>query len=170
MADAIAELHTQGTFLPRHAATPGVVNRLRRAARIEQAWLAVPSATHQQVLLAILTQEPNVVTDPPTGVTFTAAADSAPANEKRRDGPHPEVLALIGTVHDGPTAQVQAGQALQRVLLTAVSAGVNSELFPDAGQQPSPRTRLRALIGGALWPQIVLRIGQETNLAGRAAS
>ena len=80
------------------------------------------------------------------------------------------MLALIGTVHDGPTSQVQAGQALQRVLLTAVSAGVNSELFPDAGQQPSPRTRLRALIGGALWPQIVLRIGQETNLAGRAAS
>ena len=56
MADAVAELHAQGTRLPRHAATPALINRLRRAARIEQAWLAVPSATHQQVLLAILTQ------------------------------------------------------------------------------------------------------------------
>jgi hypothetical protein len=169
MADAMDGLHAHETFLPRYAATPGLVNRLRRVARIEQAWLAVPSATQQHVLMALLTQTENIA-DPLAGVTFDAAAYPTAANENPDDRPYPAVLAVIGTVHDGPTAQVQAGQALQRVLLTAVSTGVDSQLLPDAGQQPSTRTRLRTLIGGGLWPQIVLRLGQEAEVTQRAAS
>lgn len=68
-------------------------------------------------------------------------------------------IAIIGSFHDLPLTHLQAGQAMQRVLLTATSAGLSASFLSQVVEVPGTRTQLRELIGGALWPQTVLRLG-----------
>jgi nitroreductase len=69
------------------------------------------------------------------------------------------LIAVIGSFQDGPTAWLQAGQAMQRVLLTATAAGLAASFVSQVVEVPATRRDLRTLIGGAVWPQTVLRIG-----------
>jgi hypothetical protein len=69
------------------------------------------------------------------------------------------LIAVIGTFHDLPLAHLQAGQAMQRVLLTATDAGLSASFLSQVVEVPTARRQLRDLIGGGLWPQTVLRIG-----------
>jgi hypothetical protein len=69
------------------------------------------------------------------------------------------LIAVIGSFHDRPLARLQAGQAMQRVLLTATNLGLCASFLSQVVEVTETRTRLRALIGGGLWPQTVLRIG-----------
>jgi hypothetical protein len=69
------------------------------------------------------------------------------------------LIAVIGSFHDGPAAWLQAGQAMQRVLLTATAAGLAASFVSQVVEVPATRRDLRTLIGGAVWPQTVLRIG-----------
>ena len=78
----------------------------------------------------------------------------------RRD----EALVLVlGTFHDQPLAHLQAGQALQRVLLTATAHGLAASFVAPPLEVPSIRGALRALLGGALWPQAMLRLGHGSD-------
>ncbi|MFI5593191.1 hypothetical protein ACIA5G_49650 [Amycolatopsis sp. NPDC051758] len=54
--------------------------------------------------------------------------------------------------------RLQAGQALQRIVLTAAPV-------PQALGTPERRQNLRGLLGGALWPQVVFRTGHATATA-----
>lgn len=87
---------------------------------------------------------------------------SAGQAHQRVDGkdfePNP-VIAVIGTFHDLPLAHLQAGQALQRVLLAATAAGLSASLLSQVVEVPATRTPLRKLIAGGLWPHAVLRLG-----------
>jgi nitroreductase len=87
---------------------------------------------------------------------------SAGQAQPRVDGkdfePDP-LIAIIGTFHDLPLARLQAGQALQRVLLTATAAGISASLLSQVVEVPATRTQLRDLIAGGLWPHAVLRLG-----------
>ena len=69
------------------------------------------------------------------------------------------LVAVIGSFHDLPSARLQAGQAMQRVLLTAAAAGLPATFLSELVEVAPVRERLRQLIGGGLWPQTVLRIG-----------
>ncbi len=69
------------------------------------------------------------------------------------------LIAVIGSFHDGPAAWLQAGQAMQRVLLTATAAGLVASFVSQVVEVPATRRDLRTLVGGAVWPQTVLRIG-----------
>lgn len=69
------------------------------------------------------------------------------------------LIAVIGSFHDLPLARLQAGQAMQRVLLTATEAGLSASFLSQVVEVPAARRQLRDLIGGGLWPQTVLRIG-----------
>ncbi len=69
------------------------------------------------------------------------------------------LIAVIGSFHDGPGAWLQAGQAMQRVLLTATAARLAASFVSQVVEVPATRRDLRTLIGGAVWPQTVLRIG-----------
>lgn len=71
---------------------------------------------------------------------------------------HP-LIVVVGSFHDLPLARLQAGQAMQRVLLTATEAGLSASFLSQVVEVPAARVRLRDLIGGGLWPQVVLRIG-----------
>ena len=70
---------------------------LRRAAKAEQAWLAVQPMT------------PVKAVDPANGGMPSTLEGT---------------VLIVGTVLDGPAARLQAGQAAQRVVLTAAALGV----------------------------------------------
>lgn len=69
------------------------------------------------------------------------------------------LLMCVGSFTDLPADQVTAGQAMQRVLLTATADGVAASFLSQLIEVDDARLELRGLIGGGLWPQSVLRLG-----------
>ncbi|MDA3645696.1 nitroreductase family protein [Saccharopolyspora indica] len=69
------------------------------------------------------------------------------------------LICVLGSFQDSRHAQLQAGMAMQRVLLTATANGLASSFLSQVVEVANTRRELRALIGSGLWPQIVLRIG-----------
>lgn len=76
------------------------------------------------------------------------------------------LLAVLLSHGDTPLDQVRAGQALQRVLLTATVYGAAANLMAPPVEVPRARAALRKMCGGASYPQLVLRFG----MAGTAAT
>ena len=71
-----------------------------------------------------------------------------------------EPLIAVLTSHlSGTTAEVQVGQALQRVLLTATAGGLATSFLSQVVEVPQTREELRRLVGGTRPPQALLRIG-----------
>ena len=68
------------------------------------------------------------------------------------------LLAVLGHDGDGPHDWLVVGQALQRVLLTACSHGLQASFLNQPVQIVSLRPELQNLIGKGL-PQVVLRFG-----------
>ena len=116
--------------VPEAPTGPPLLTTLRRAARAEQAWLAVQDGA-----------DPGFKTSLPD---LTAMDDG------------PTTMLIIGTVLDDPAARLQAGQAAQRVVLTAATAGVPVRSLNAVLGQPAHRRFIRELVGGGLWPQAVL--------------
>lgn len=79
---------------------------------------------------------------------------------KGKDFESEPLIAVIGSFHDLPMARVLAGQAMQRVLLTATDHGLSASFLSQVVEVPETRRKLRTLIGGGLWPQAVLRLGR----------
>lgn len=88
---------------------------------------------------------------------FTAGAggDRLPGKDFEKD----PTIAVLSAHLSGPSAEVQVGQALQRVLLAATVAGLATSFLSHVVEVPSTREELRRLIGGTRPPQAVLRIG-----------
>jgi nitroreductase len=90
-----------------------------------------------------------------------------------------ELLELLGestvgvlcTAGDGPADRLCAGQALQRMLLTATAAGVAVSFLNQPVEVPPLRARLGDVLGDALGlaavPQMVLRAGYSRQRAAR---
>lgn len=75
------------------------------------------------------------------------------------------LIAVVGSFHDLPAARIQAGQAMQRVLLRATASGLSASFLSQVVEVPQTRRELRALIGGGLWPQAALRLGYGSPVA-----
>ncbi len=71
---------------------------------------------------------------------------------------HP-LVAVLGTVGDTVGDQLVAGQALQRVLLTATDSDLSVSMVSQPIELPSAREQLRLALGRFGPPQMVLRIG-----------
>jgi nitroreductase len=71
----------------------------------------------------------------------------------------PAVVVLTSHL-SGRAGEVGAGQALQRVLLTATADGLAVSFLSQLVELPGPRERLRRLVRGVQPPQAVLRIGR----------
>jgi nitroreductase len=69
------------------------------------------------------------------------------------------LLAVLGTPGDGPADWLAAGQALERVLLTAVAHGLQASYLNQPVQVGALRPRLATLTGHAGHPQVLLRLG-----------
>jgi len=69
------------------------------------------------------------------------------------------VVCLLTTNQDGPAAWVHAGQALQRILLTATTCGVAVALHSQPVEVSWLREAIRSQLGDGSYPQLVLRLG-----------
>jgi len=131
-----------------------VRGELRRAAEIERAWLATLTPTQLPLLRAIVGRAHRTSQD---NSAFSAEwAAWAGGDGSGEQVPEP-LIAVIGTFHDQSATHLQAGQAMQRVALTAATAGLSTTLLSQVVEVPATRGELRDLIGGGLWPQILLR-------------
>lgn len=94
---------------------------------------------------------------------FALLPDPALDGAVSRDGSQ---CAVIGTVLDGPAARLQAGQATQRVLLTATMCGLTARPVHGVLQDTESRQAVRSEIGGGLWPQSLLRLDHFERAGG----
>jgi hypothetical protein len=139
------------------AVVPAAVQRqLRRAAEVERAWLATIAPEQVPQLREIMrhTEVPPATPGPGGGTDLDLEPD--------------RLVVVIGSLRDTALARFQAGQAMQRVLLTATAAGLSAALSSQAMAVPATRRELRQLLGGGLWPQIMLRLGHGTPVPSLA--
>jgi nitroreductase family protein len=86
-----------------------------------------------------------------------------------RDFEPEPLVAVLGSAADRPIDQIMAGQALQRVLLTATDAGLASSMMSQPIEVPAARDQLRRSLSRSGTPQMAVRIGYgaEGRLTGR---
>ncbi|WBB72030.1 nitroreductase family protein [Micromonospora sp. WMMD1128] len=163
--------------------------RLGEAARAEQCWLELvigASAVNALAEVArsahrVLERDPAYVAERVDWMRSEPAPDGVPAaaggpqsepqdllpqrgfgGRNRAPGrdfePEP-LVAVLGTPGNTGTDQVVAGQALQRVLLTATDAGLGASLLSQPIEVPAAREALRLSLGRFGTPQMVMRIG-----------
>ncbi len=75
------------------------------------------------------------------------------------------VVGLLTTVTDRPSDWVHAGQALQRILLTASVCGAAVALHSQPAELPLLREFVRTQLSDDAYPHLVLRIGLVTQVA-----
>jgi hypothetical protein len=68
------------------------------------------------------------------------------------------LIAILTSYVDDPFAQVQAGQALERVLLTATTLGLSASFLSQVIEVAAIRSELQHLVAGS-HPQAAVRIG-----------
>lgn len=68
-------------------------------------------------------------------------------------------LVLLGTDEDGPRDWLNAGQALERVLLRAAADGVSASFFNQPLEISELRPQLRAAVVETGFPQLMMRLG-----------
>jgi hypothetical protein len=76
---------------------------------------------------------------------------------------HSPVLAVLGTKGDTEADRLAAGQALERVLLTAAAAGLQASYLNQPVQVASLRPRLAELCGTGGAPQALVRLGHPQD-------
>lgn len=75
------------------------------------------------------------------------------------------VICLLTTAHDRPADWVNAGQALQRILLTAAAYGVAAALHSQPLELGSLREFIRTRLADGSYPQLVVRLGTVIQTA-----
>ncbi|HOK78178.1 MAG TPA: nitroreductase [Verrucomicrobiota bacterium] len=81
------------------------------------------------------------------------------AARDREIAEHSPVLAVLGTTEDDPHAWLNAGQALENVLLRARTEDVWASFLNQAIEVPETRTRLTEMLQLPGYPQVLLRLG-----------
>jgi len=163
--------------------------RLIEAARTEEAWLdllvgmtalsgfAEIAQSADRVLRRDVAYQSEMVgwthaDTAPDGVPVTAGApapepqDLLPqrsfADHRRAPGRDYEPEPLVGILSvpgDSRIDQIVAGQALQKVLLTATDAGLAASMLSQPIEVPAARDQLRRSLGRAGIPQLAVRLG-----------
>lgn len=67
---------------------------------------------------------------------------------------------VLCTFNQGAAAEIRAGQAMQRVVLTAGTVGITVFPAPHPVSLSALRADLRPCLGNTLVPQVVLRLGE----------
>jgi nitroreductase len=189
---AIPRRHSdRGPFWPAPVPT-GTRMRLLDAARDEGAWLellvgmtalsafaeiahSADRVLHRDTAYQIQLAGWTHVDNARDGIPITAGAplpepqDLLPQrffNDRRRaperDYEPEPLVGILGISGDQPIDHTAAGQALQRVLLTATDAGLDTSLISQPIEVPAARDQLRRSLGRSGWPQIAIRFGYGT--------
>lgn len=69
------------------------------------------------------------------------------------------LLLVLGTQHDDADSWIRAGQALERVLLTATSHGIDASYLNQPIEVDELRPRVASLTGRGGQPQLLIRMG-----------
>ncbi|SCG17587.1 Nitroreductase family protein [Micromonospora echinofusca] len=163
--------------------------RLAEAARAEQCWLELlvgVSAVNAFAEIArsahrVLERSPEYRAERQEWVRATPATDGIPAASGGPQGEPQDLLpsrgfgglnrapgrdfepeplvAVLGSPGNTAVDQVVAGQALQRVLLTATDSGLSVSMLSQPIEVPSAREQLRLSLGRFGTPQMVMRVG-----------
>jgi hypothetical protein len=88
---------------------------------------------------------------------------AAVAGADERTAQTSPALVVIGTPEDGRLDRLRAGQALARVLLRATADGVSASVLNQPIQVAELRLRLRDVLGVGGYPQMLLRLGYESE-------
>jgi hypothetical protein len=101
----------------------------------------------------------------PLAKLVVSAVDMGPSTGRRdkRLAHKSPSLAVLGTHGDAPVDWLHAGQALQRMLLTAVTHGVQASYLNQPLQVATLRPRVRTLTPGEGHPQLLLRLGMTAG-------
>lgn len=83
-------------------------------------------------------------------------------------GVPPAMTAVLTTAEDSPADWIQAGQALHRMLLRAATRWVFASLQSQPAESARERVALRAGLGLAGYPQLVLQFGRANTAAPTA--
>jgi hypothetical protein len=83
------------------------------------------------------------------------AAERPPGKDYESD----PLVAVLCSYHETALGELQAGQALQRVLLTGTTLGLSASFMSQPIEVRAAHVELRRLLGGSVVPQTVLRIG-----------
>jgi hypothetical protein len=76
-----------------------------------------------------------------------------------RDYEPEPLVGILGVAGDRRVDQIVAGQALQKVLLTATDAGLSASMISQPIEVPAARDQLRRSLGRTGYPQLALRLG-----------
>lgn len=163
--------------------------RLAEAARAEGGWLELVIGTSAVAAVAeiahsanrVLERDPAYQQEEDEWIRSEPAADgisvqsTGPRREPRdllpqrafatrhrapgRDFEPEPLIAVLGSPGDTAPDQVIAGQALQRVLLTATESGLAVSLISQPVEVPGAREQLRLALGRRSAPQMVMRVG-----------
>ncbi|GAA4907762.1 hypothetical protein EV188_107175 [Actinomycetospora succinea] len=193
LAAAIGHRHTHRRAFGEGAVRPALRAELRRAAEAERSWLYwIETPAERDTVAGLVADAVRIEDADPAwraereawtgrgadvldGVPAAVAGPRPPRDDPWRvrdlsggagTPDRPDRHAMIGvlaTAHDLPLAHLQAGQALQRVLLTATVHGLGASFVAPPVEVASTREALRTLLGGALWPQAVLRLGPKAG-------
>lgn len=125
-------------------------------------WVGRSQAARDGVRLASSGPQPE---PQDTWVFRDFALGQGPARTPGKDFETEPMIAVLATYVDDAYAQLQAGEALQRVLLTATSLGLSASFLSQLIEVGQARKDLRELLGDAVHPQVVLRIGYGTPVA-----
>ena len=92
---------------------------------------------------------------------LTAGFDSTHRSQATFES-HP-TLAVLCTPQEDANAWLQAGMALERVLLVATSYDLAGSFLNQVLEHSAPRAAVRELVGGRHWPQMVIRLGYPAH-------
>ena len=85
-----------------------------------------------------------------------------PERHPGKDYESDPLVVVLCSFYDGPLGELQAGQAMQRVLLTATIRGLSASFLSQPVEVRQVREELRRALGGVVVPQTVLRLGFST--------
>jgi hypothetical protein len=131
------------------------------------AWARPPGATRLDgVAASSYPARPEVTRPYFPGRDFAAGRgwglpSSSPISPARFTG----LVCLLTTPTDDPVAWVNAGQALQRVLLRSATSGVAAALHSQPVEVDWLREAIRAQVGDGSYPQLLLRLGNALQAA-----
>jgi nitroreductase len=154
---------------------PEVRARVLALARdAERQWCAAPA--YREELAAWIREQPNCDDGlPPYAVGPRSADDALPVRDFSLTRGEPqrwesfEATPTIAVLYGGdtPGQWLRAGQALQRVLLTATARGLATSLLTQPLEIPELRERLADPATG--WPaQAIIRVGYPRRVAARS--
>jgi hypothetical protein len=132
------------------AEAPMVRHLLRRAAEIEGAWSRSVTDGNERARLCALLSAPQ-----------RARAEALACGTGA-------LLVVIGSHHDLPAGHLQAGQAMQRVLLTASALGLPASVLAGPADLLPARREFTGPAGPGVTPQALLLVGRPVASAHAA--